>query len=59
VKVEKPSLPRGEQEARERFVRRLVLAEVIARRGEGPLAPRFALRPARVDARAAAEEPKP
>jgi hypothetical protein len=47
VKSDKPSLAHGDPEVRARFVRRLVLAELLARPGEGPLAPRFPLLPAR------------
>jgi len=59
VKVETPSLAHGDATARARFVRRLVLAELIARRGEGPLAPRFPLRPVRAAEAPARVEPKP
>jgi hypothetical protein len=45
VKIETPNLAHGDASARQRFIRRLVLAELLARRGEGPLAPRFPLRP--------------
>jgi hypothetical protein len=48
VKIETPTLAHGDAELRARFVRRLVLAELLARRGEGPLAQRFPLRPPRV-----------
>jgi hypothetical protein len=55
VKTEPSILARDDAEGRARFVRRLVLAELLARRGEGPLAPRFPLRP--VPARAPESEP--
>jgi hypothetical protein len=42
-------------QTRAELLRRLMLADVIARRGEGPLAPRFALPRARTTARAKAE----
>jgi hypothetical protein len=58
VTLEKPDLAHTRAEARARFLRRLVLAELLARRGEGPLAPRFGLKPL-CPVRDRGAEPKP